>query len=77
MQKRAAIVFPGPLNNIIVDSNKPKIITNGGELTDLDYLPSKQKMQNISRMQTHEPLVPSGPSSYTRIHCKRALNDGE
>jgi len=77
MQKHAAIVFSGPLKNIILDLNKPKIITNGGELTDLDYLLSKQKMQNISRMQTHEPLISSGPSIYTRIHCKRALNDGE
>jgi len=77
MQKCGAIVYPGPLNNIILDSNKPKIITNGGELTDLDYLPSKQNMQNISRTQTHKPLISSVPSSYTRIHCKQALNDGE
>jgi len=72
-----ALSFPGPLNNTIVDLNKSKIIKNGGELTDLDYLPSKQKMWNISRTQTHEPLISSGPSIYTRTHCKRALNDGE
>jgi len=77
MQKHTAIIFSGPLSNFIVDSNKPKIITNGGELTGLDYLPSKQKMQNISRTQTHKPLISSGPSGYTRIHCKQALNDGE
>ena len=52
MRKCAAIVFSGPSNNIIVDSNKSKIITNGGELTDLDYLLVMQTAQLWSR----EPL---------------------
>ena len=34
---------------------------NSGELTYLDYLPTKQKMQNISRSQTRAPLVSWGP----------------
>jgi hypothetical protein len=50
---------------------------NGGELTYLDYLPTKQKMQNISRTQMHKPLVSSGPLKYTKIHFKKALSDGE
>jgi len=52
MWECTALIFSGTSNNTIVDLKKPKIIRNGGELTDLDYLPSKQKMQNISRMQT-------------------------
>jgi len=36
---------------------KLKIIINSGELTYLDYLPTKQKVQNISRTQTGKPLV--------------------
>ena len=77
MQEHAPIVFFGPLDNTILDLNKPKIIRNSGELTDLDYLPPNQKMQNISRTRTHKPLISSGPLSYTGIHFKQALNDGE
>ena len=61
----------------MVDVNKPKIIRNSGELTHLDYLPTKQKMRNISRTRTHEPLVYWGPLNDTRIHFKRALNHGK
>ena len=71
------LVSLGPLNDTIVGVNKPKIIRNSGELTYLDYLPTKQKMQNISRMRTHEPLIYWGPLNDTRIHFKRALNHGE
>ena len=66
---------------------------NGGELSDLeylpvkteytkylqivtylDYLPTKQKMRNISRTRTREPLIYWGPLNNSRIHFKRALN---
>jgi len=30
----------GPINRIILDLNKPLIMRNGGELSDLEYLPS-------------------------------------
>jgi hypothetical protein len=50
---------------------------NSAELSDLDYLPTKQKMRNISRTQTREPLVSWGPSNDTKIDCKRALSDGQ
>ena len=50
---------------------------NGGELTHLDYLPTKQKMRNISRTRTREPLVYWGPLNDTRIHFKQAPNHGE
>jgi len=66
-----------PLNDTIVDVNKPKIIRNSGELTYLDYLPTKQKMQNISIMRTCEPLIYWGPLDNTRIHFKQALNHEE
>jgi len=77
MWEHPPIIFFGPLNNTIANLSKPNIIRNSGELTDLDYLPSKQKMGNILGMQTHEPLISSGPLNYTRIHFKQALNDGE
>jgi len=51
------LISLGSLNDTTVYVNKPKIIRNSGELTYLDYLPTKQKMRNISRMWTHEPLV--------------------
>jgi len=71
------LISLGPLNDTIIDLNKPKIIINSGELTYLDYLPTKQKVRNISRTQTHEPLVFGGPLNDTKIHFKRALNYGE
>jgi len=37
----APLVFLGPLNGIVVDLNKPYIIRNSGELSDLEYLPTK------------------------------------
>jgi len=50
---------------------------NSGELTYLDYLPTKQKMWNISRTWTHESPIYWGPLNDTRIHFKRALNHWE
>jgi len=37
----APLLSSGPLNRIIVDLNKPYIIGNGGEMSDLEYLPTK------------------------------------
>jgi len=41
MWVHAPLIFLGPLNSIIVDLNKPYIVRNGGELGDLEYLPTK------------------------------------
>jgi len=73
---RAPLIFSGPLSDTILDLNKSKIIRNSGELTYLDYLPTKQKIRNISRTRMREPLVSWGPLNSTIIHFKRALNDG-
>ena len=35
------LVSFGPLNSIILDLNKSKIIGNGGEMSDIEYLPTK------------------------------------
>jgi len=51
------LIFLGPLNDTMIDLNKSKIIRKSGELTYLDYLATKQKMQNISRTRTHKHLV--------------------
>jgi hypothetical protein len=37
----APLISLGPLNSIILDSNKSKIIKNSGELSELEYLPTK------------------------------------
>ena len=53
---------------------------NSGELTYLDYLPTKQKMQNISGTWTHEPLVSSVPLSDTIVDSNKPkimTNSGE
>jgi len=57
MQTHEPLISLVPLNDTTVDVNKPKIIRNSGQLTYLDYLPTKQKMRNISRTQTHKPLI--------------------
>jgi hypothetical protein len=77
MQERAPFISFVPINYIILNLNKPCIMGNGGQLTYLDYLPTKKKMHNISRMQMYEPLISSGPLGYTRIPFKKALSDGE
>jgi len=40
MRPCTPLVSSGPLHDTIVDLNKSKIIRNGGELSDLEYLPS-------------------------------------
>jgi hypothetical protein len=75
--ERAALVSFGPLTYIIMNLKKPQIIRNGGELTYPDYLPTKQKMQNISRTHMCKPLVSSGHLNYTKWNFEKALDDGE
>jgi len=41
LQMHTPLISSGPLNSIIVDLNKPYIIRNGRELSDLEYLPTK------------------------------------
>ena len=44
----------GPSNDTILYLNKPKIIGNGGELSDLEYLPTKiEKVKNIQNVGAH------------------------
>jgi hypothetical protein len=76
-QEPAPLVFFVPSKYIIMNSNDSNIIRNGGEFTYLDYLPTKQKIYNISRMEARKPLVSSGPSSYTEICFKKVLDHGE
>ena len=38
MQECRPLIFFSPSNNTIVDFNKPRIIKNGGGLSDLEYL---------------------------------------
>jgi len=49
MQTCAPLVFLSPLNDIIVDLNKPKIIKYGGEFNNLEYLPTKT--ENVKYLQ--------------------------
>jgi len=49
MQKHAPLVSLDPFSNTIVDLNKPKIIGNSGELSDLEYLPTKT--ENVKYLQ--------------------------
>jgi len=41
MRECAPLISLGPLNESILYLNKPKIIENGGELSDLEYLLTK------------------------------------
>ena len=41
MQEHAPLISMGPLNDTILYLKKPKIIENGGELSDLEYLLTK------------------------------------
>jgi hypothetical protein len=63
-RERALYVSFVPLSYIITELNKPYIIKNGGELSNLEYLPTKQTMQNISRTRERAPLVSFVSSSY-------------
>jgi hypothetical protein len=76
-RKRAPLVSFVPSKDIITNSSDSKIIRNGGELTYLDYLPSKQKIYNISRTEAPKPLVSLGPSSYTKVCFEKGLDHGE
>jgi len=53
-QECTPIVFFSPLNNTIVDLNKPKIIRNCGELTDPDYLPILEYIVNKPSMMEND-----------------------
>jgi len=45
----APCVFLGPSNDTILYLNKPKIIRNGEEVSDLEYLPTK--IENVKYLQ--------------------------
>jgi len=51
MRERTPIIILGSLNDTILYLNKPNIIGNGGELSDLEYLPTKTEkvkyLQNV------------------------------
>ena len=49
MQTHTPLFSLSPLNDIIVDLNKPKIIRDGGELSNLEYLPTKT--ENVKYLQ--------------------------
>ena len=57
MWEHAPVVFLGPLNDTILYLNKSKIIGNGGELSDLEYLPTKTEkvkyLQNAKMRSYH------------------------
>ena len=57
MQQHTSLVSLGPLHNTIVDLNKSKIIRNGGELSDLEYLPPITEyikyLQNVDMQASH------------------------
>jgi len=57
MQTPTPLVFLSPLNDTIVDLNKPKIIRNSGELSNLEYLPTKTEkvkyLQNVGMRSSH------------------------
>jgi len=56
-QTCAPLVFFCALNDTIVDLNKPKIIRNSGELSNLEYLPTKTEkvkyLQNAGMRTSH------------------------
>jgi len=61
MWEHAPVVFLGPLNDTILYLNKSKIIGNGGELSDLEYLPTKtEKEKYLQNVGTHTCHL-SGP----------------
>jgi len=48
------VALINPLSDTIVDLNKPRIIGNGGELSDLEYLPTKtEKAKYLQNTGTH------------------------
>jgi len=62
----------GPLNNTMVnrDLNKPWIISNGGELSDLEHLPTKTEyIKYLQAMDTHTSCL-FGPIKQHYIRFK-------
>ena len=57
MWEHTPLIFVGPLTNTISYLNNPKIIANGGELSDLEYLPTKiekvKYLQNAKACSYH------------------------
>jgi len=56
------------------------MIRNGGELSDLEYLPTKTNIQNISRSRARAPLVSLGPLYDTIVDLNKSKiirNNGE
>jgi len=54
MQEHTPLISLGPLNDTILYLNKPKIIENGGELSDLEYLPTKtEKVKYLQNTGMH------------------------
>jgi len=72
MWECAPIIILGPLNNTILYLNKPKIIGNGGELSDLQYLPTKtEKVKNLHNVGMHTSSL-FGPFKRLNIIFKQA-----
>jgi len=74
MRPRTPLVFLGPLHDIIVDLNKSKIIRNGGELSDLEYLPSiTEYIKYLQNADTRASCL-FGPIKQHYIRFKYALD---
>jgi len=57
MQEHAPLTSLGPLNDSILYLNKPKVIENNGELSDLETKTEKVYLQNTG-MHTSHLFVP-------------------
>jgi len=68
----APLLFSGPLNRIIVDLNKPYIIGNGGELSDLEYLPIKTEYIEYLQIVDMRTSCLFGPFKWYNGRCKQA-----
>ena len=58
MRERAPLVVLGPLSDTILYLNEYKIIVNGGQLSDLEYIPTKTekvKYLHNAKMRTYHP----------------------
>jgi len=54
MRESAPLVSLGPLNDTILYLNKPKIIGNNGELSNLEYLSTKtEKVKYLQNAKMH------------------------
>jgi len=64
VQTHTPLFFLSPLNDIIVDLNKPKIIKDGGELSNLEYLPTKtENVKYLQNAGTCTSCLPEPPSN--------------